>query len=149
MATDWHWSHIFNIKMVTLIVRSPDPVANHVLLGSTAMHLTHPRWPLITWCYMGSHDPIHNNINTLISFHGACHVGLMTAVRLISWLLLTATSSYHGILLPWIPIHGLTHPWSADNVSDWVTGRWPGRRTMMLTLADIINGSATHTEWVK
>jgi len=32
-----------------LIVRSAEPVANHVLLGSTATDLTHPKWPLMTY----------------------------------------------------------------------------------------------------
>ena len=33
----------------TLIVRSAEPVQNHVLLGSTATDLTHPKWPLMTY----------------------------------------------------------------------------------------------------
>ena len=32
----------------TLITLSPAPVTNHSFPGSTAMHRTHPRWPLIT-----------------------------------------------------------------------------------------------------
>ena len=43
----------------TLIVLSPEPVANHSLLGSTVMHRTHPRCPEIT----------------RISFQGGCHFG--------------------------------------------------------------------------
>ena len=43
----------------TLIVRSAEPVTNHSLVGSTAMHRTQPRWPEIT----------------RIIFHGACHSG--------------------------------------------------------------------------
>jgi len=42
-----------------LIVRSPAPLANHSLPGSTARLLTQPRWPDIT----------------RINFHGACHSG--------------------------------------------------------------------------
>lgn len=32
-----------NIKVYTLIVRSAEPVQNHVLLGSNATDLTHPK----------------------------------------------------------------------------------------------------------
>ena len=45
-----------------LMVRSADPVANHSLVGSTAIARTHPRCPEIT----------------RIIFHGACHSGLGT-----------------------------------------------------------------------
>lgn len=41
------------------MVRSPAPLANHSLPGSTARLRTHPRWPEIT----------------RISFQGACHSG--------------------------------------------------------------------------
>lgn len=30
-------------------MRSAEPVQNHVLLGSNAIDLTHPKWPLITY----------------------------------------------------------------------------------------------------
>lgn len=34
---------------LTLITRSAAPVTNHSLPGSTAIHRTQPRWPLITY----------------------------------------------------------------------------------------------------
>lgn len=37
-----------NVEDLTLIIRSPAPVANHLLPGSTATHRTHPRCPLMT-----------------------------------------------------------------------------------------------------
>lgn len=55
-----HTQYVFN-GLLTLIVLSPEPVANHSLLGSTVTQRTQPRWPLIT----------------LINFHGACHCGFM------------------------------------------------------------------------
>ena len=53
-------AYVHMLHMHTLMVLSLDPVANHSLLGSTAMQRTQPKWPLIT----------------LISFHGGCHSGL-------------------------------------------------------------------------
>ena len=52
-------THALSSGACTLIVLSPEPVANHSLLGSTAMHRTHPKCPEIT----------------CISFQGGCHFG--------------------------------------------------------------------------
>lgn len=45
---------------LTLMVLSADPVTNHWLPGSTAMDLTHPRWPLMT-CHR-KHNTVRNRI---------------------------------------------------------------------------------------
>ena len=44
--TNFGWTEL---KLDTLIVRSAEPVQNHVLLGSNAIDLTHPKWPLMTY----------------------------------------------------------------------------------------------------
>ena len=66
----------------TLIVLSPEPVANHSLLGSTAMHRTHPRCPEIT----------------RISFQGGCHFGRRdcSALRGTSCVPLLSTRACRG-----------------------------------------------------
>ena len=56
-------------KSQILMTRSPAPVANHLLPGSTATLRTQPRCPEIT----------------RMSFHGGWYVGLIVRVVLCSW----------------------------------------------------------------
>lgn len=45
------------LRYRTLIILSADPVANHSLVGSTAMLRTQPKWPEMTWPPQAARHP--------------------------------------------------------------------------------------------
>lgn len=94
-----------------LIVRSPAPLANHWLFGSTAKARTHPRCPEIT----------------RISFQGACHSGRCCWVADGLWTKLLGRPSPAAAPAP-VPDGRLTSdiddPLPSAGVCAWIFGRF-------------------------